>query len=200
VGYNTSLAVINKGWKEDRVRRVEIWLHVFSNSFWLITGVVGIIFEIFSNAALFNCWVAPSLYDCHQTGEPCVQGSIPDVFQWAFDYGPIFVLIVAVTYLMVLVYIGVLRIEKKCEKYVFGRENSQDKKKRERSKQVATHGMWVVSSSLLPHVDIPCLVPARCHYCLNACACSSHPYRLLHSLSGVVSTLSFTYVRGTYVT
>jgi membrane protein implicated in regulation of membrane protease activity len=156
VGYNTSLAVyyflfIHKGWKEDHVRRVEIWLHLFSNTFWLITGVAGIILEIF-NAALFNCWVAPSPYDCHQTGEPCVRGSVANYFQWAFYYVPIFVMIVVVTYLMFVVYMGVRRIEKKVDKDVFEREKYQEKKRRERSKQVATQGMWYLAPFYLTRI------------------------------------------------
>jgi hypothetical protein len=148
VGYNTSLAVyyflvISKGWKKDRVRRAEIWLHVFSNSLWIITGVVGIVLEIF-NAALFNCWVCPSPYDCHETGEPCVRGEIANYFQWVFYYGPIFVMIVVVTLLMLAVYSGVLKREKRVERYSFG-ENSQERAKRKRSKQVAIQGMWYLA-------------------------------------------------------
>jgi hypothetical protein len=148
VGYNTSLAVyyflvINQGWKEDRVRRAELWLHFFANSLWFITGVVGIILEIF-NAALFNCWVCPSPYDCHETGEPCVRGAIANYFQWAFYYGPIFVMIVVVTLFMFGVYIGVLRCEKKVERYMY-RENNREKAKRKRSKQVAIQGMWYLA-------------------------------------------------------
>jgi hypothetical protein len=155
VGYNTSLAiyyflVINKGWKEDRVRRAEMWLHIFANSLWLITGVAGIILEIF-NAALFNCWVAPSPYDCHETGEPCVRGGIANYFQWAFYYGPVFVMIAVVTLLMSNVYAGVLIREKKVEKYIY-RENSQQAAKRRRSKQVAIQGMWYLAPFYLTWV------------------------------------------------
>jgi hypothetical protein len=155
VGYNTSLAVyyflvINKGWKEDRVRRAELLLHIFANSLWFITGFTGIILEIF-NAALFNCWVAPSPYDCNESGEPCVRGAIANYFQWAFYYGPVFVMIMVVTILMFNVYAGVLIREKKVEKYIY-RENSEEKAKRKRSKQVAIQGMWYLAPFYLTWV------------------------------------------------
>jgi hypothetical protein len=155
VGYNTSLAiyyflVINKGWKEDRVRRAELLLHIFANSLWIITGFAGIILEIF-NAALFNCWVAPSPYDCNESGEPCVRGAIANYFQWAFYYGPVFVMITVVTVLMFNVYAGVLIREKKVEKYIY-RENSEEKAKRKRSKQVAIQGMWYLAPFYLTWV------------------------------------------------
>jgi hypothetical protein len=155
VGYNTSLAiyyflVIKKGWKEDRVRRAEVWFHIFANSLWIITGVTGIYLEIF-NAALFNCWVSPSPYDCNESGEPCVRGGIANYFQWAFYYGPVVVMTTAVTLLMLNVYVGVLKREKKVEKYIY-RENSEEKAKRKRSKQVAIQGMWYLAPFYLTWV------------------------------------------------
>jgi hypothetical protein len=155
VGYNTSLAiyyflVINKGWKEDRVRRAELLLHIFANSLWIITGVTGIFLEIF-NAALFNCWICPSPYDCNESSEPCVRGAIANYFQWAFYYGPVFVMIAVVTVLMSNVYAGVLIREKKVEKYIY-RENSEEKAKRWRSKQVAIQGMWYLAPFYLTWV------------------------------------------------
>ena len=127
-----------------------MWLHIFANSLWIITGFTGIILEIF-NAALFNCWVAPSPYDCNETEEPCVRGGIANYFQWVFYYGPVFVMIAVVTLLMFNVYAGVLIREKKVEKYIY-RENSQQAAKRKRSKQVAIQGMWYLAPFFLTWV------------------------------------------------
>lgn len=160
VGYNTSLAIyyylaVIKGWKEWRIKKVEKYLHIFANSFWFITGIVGISLEIF-NAALFNCWIAPSPYSCNESDEDCIRGGIAKYFQWAFFYGPIIVMTVFVTAIMTAVYYHVVNIEKKSQRHAFNASAGQaqgnsrqpavrQQSEQKRSKQVAVQGMWYLA-------------------------------------------------------
>lgn len=124
VTYNTVLAVqyvliIKLKLSETIIaERYEKYMHGVPILVWLITGCLGIGFEVF-NPAFFNCWITPVPINCAAYGEnpegrpDCTRGYLAPIFQWAIFYGLIWGMIVIVTVLMLIVYCEVRKTDLK---------------------------------------------------------------------------------------
>jgi uncharacterized membrane protein len=97
VTYNTVLAVqyfmvVNLGMYESNIKRYEVIFHAIPFLMWMVTGIVGLSFEVL-NPAFFNCWISPVPINCAAKGEipygrpTCTRGYLAPVFQWGIFYG-----------------------------------------------------------------------------------------------------------------
>jgi len=93
------LLVIRYGWKEEEVRKIEIWIFAIPFTLALGTASLALAFNLYEPASLW-CWIARSL-----------------ALQWLFLYGPVWFIIIFVTITMILVYQHVRVIEKRASKW-----------------------------------------------------------------------------------
>jgi hypothetical protein len=172
VAYNAALAVyfllvVKYKWKERAMRKVEIGMHIFAMSLFLITGLSLVALKMI-NPAFFLCFIDALPYHCHGMPDvPCVRGGNPDPYRWGFFYGPVWAMIFVVTIIMGMVYYTVLKQERRMDKFQFhATTNASSSSKqqvvikgngvtgggrqrhnavatqRKHSKNVATQGLW----------------------------------------------------------
>lgn len=116
--YNASLStyyllVIRYGWKEDRIRTIEPYLHLMPIFWGMGTAIAGLPLTLFNNANLW-CWIAPFPQNCDgNTSVECTRGANADIYRWAFFYGPLWVMILIVTTNVVLIQHYVRSIERR---------------------------------------------------------------------------------------
>ncbi|KAL9188985.1 hypothetical protein ACHAXT_011475 [Thalassiosira profunda] len=151
VTYNTILAVqylmiISFGISEKQIaRKYEKFMHAIPVLVWLTTGALGIAFEVF-NPAFFNCWIAPVPINCAAAGEipdgrpECTRGYLAPIFQWAIFYAPIWAMIAIVTGIMLKVYCGVRKTERRNSLYASASGDAKAQMKH--SRRVAKQGLW----------------------------------------------------------
>ena len=151
VTYNTILAIqylmiIKLNIPETTIaKKYEKIMHTIPILMWLVTGAIGIGFEVF-NPAFFNCWIAPVPINCAAYGEipdgrpPCTRGFYAPLFQWLIFYGLIWSMIVIVTVIMMVVYCSVRKTEQKIQKYASASTDRTSQMKH--SKKVAKQGLW----------------------------------------------------------
>lgn len=122
--YNASLAVyyvlvIVKWWEADDLAKIEPFLLINATAWGLATGLSGLRLGLFNQIG-WDCWIAPSPLWCKeswtlQDGEvtdcDCEQGE--SLYQWAFYYAPLWIVILLVSTLMYWVYASVRNQEKK---------------------------------------------------------------------------------------
>ena len=122
--YNASLSfyyllVIRYGWKDDRISRVEPFMHTIPILWGLWTAVAGLPLKLFNNANLW-CWIAPHPLDCQDNSdEECFRGDNSDIYRWAFFYGPLWLMITIVTVNVILVFRYVRKVELSSARYRF---------------------------------------------------------------------------------
>lgn len=122
--YNALLSLyyyltIRKEWKESEFkRRVEFIGHFVSISFGLGTSIAGLVMELYNNSTVW-CWIAPYPMGCGDGPDqtPCVRGLNSKALRWWFYYGPLWVMIFLVAFLMSLVYLYVRGLDVKMEQY-----------------------------------------------------------------------------------
>ena len=125
--YNGSLSfyyllVVRYGWREDKMKKIEWFLHGIPLLFGLGTAIVGLPLILY-NPANFWCSTAPT----HD------RGAHAQAFRWAFFYGPLWLTEIVVTINLMRVFVYVRRITKSSEGYVFGnrkKERFQDSTRR----------------------------------------------------------------------
>ena len=119
VVYNSALSlyyllVIQFGWTEDRIRRLEPFIHIIAISWGLITATVALFLKLY-NPANWDCWIAPFPPDCTQSfrwesqsngnmNKVCDRGNNASIYQWAFFFAPLWTVILFVTGIMISVY------------------------------------------------------------------------------------------------
>lgn len=128
VAYNSGLAiyfllVVRYDWKERQIIKVERWIHVFAIALFLVSASVLAGLKLF-NPAYFICFIESMPRDCNDE-KPCIRGIYPNTMRWIFFYGPVWVMILAVTGIMALVYSTVLSQEKRMDQFVFRRARSK---------------------------------------------------------------------------
>jgi G protein-coupled glucose receptor regulating Gpa2 len=97
--YNASLSlyfvlVIKRGWRDNHIRKVEPYLHAVPVAWAIGSACVGLGVDAFGSANLW-CWVAP--------------GKV--TFRWAAFYGPLWVMILAITGMCLMILLHVRKIE-----------------------------------------------------------------------------------------
>jgi hypothetical protein len=138
--YNSLLVLyfvltIRRGWTESQFQQYVgpighslIWI------FGLGTAVAGLFLRLYNNATIW-CWIASSPQGCVQsfqppeqdysydsingsTNEPCERGDNAFIYRFAFWYGPLWLMFPWVVIGMSLVYLHVLKQDKKMESYL----------------------------------------------------------------------------------
>lgn len=92
--------VISAGWKEERLKKIEIIFHIIPTAFAFASSIVGIVTSSFESSILW-CW-----YGVEYSG-----------FRFGFFYGPLWFCIVLVCILMSAIYVKVLMQERRVKKY-----------------------------------------------------------------------------------
>mmetsp|Transcript_38627 Transcript_38627/g.71394 ORF Transcript_38627/g.71394 Transcript_38627/m.71394 type:complete len:409 (-) Transcript_38627:265-1491(-) len=136
--------LIRYNWSAQKIaRRCERWFLGFVLVYTVGTSVAGFPLKLYNPLGL-GCWIAPYPLDCKQSFEnggetDCIRGDNAKIYTWAFLLCEVWVCIIFSTVAMLMMYLSVLNIEKKNQRYIFGSQGSQgrDKRKTERSKQVA---------------------------------------------------------------
>ena len=128
--YNISLAiyyilVIVKGWKENRVSKIEKYLHAIPILAGLGTGFAGLALKLY-NGAGWICWIAPA------PNNPERHNPNYGIFRLAFLYADAWAIIIFLAICMCVIYFHVLKQEQKLDKY----RASFAQKKRKQSKKI----------------------------------------------------------------
>jgi hypothetical protein len=110
--YNASLStyywlVVVRGWREDKLRKIEWLLHGIPMAWALVSAIVGLVLDVYGNATLW-CWVSVE----------------HEVFRWAAFYGPLWFMIGLVTMNCVAIYRHVRKIEAASAKHRLFRESA----------------------------------------------------------------------------
>lgn len=146
--YNASLAVyylmcVHACWPQERIRKVEFWLHSVPISLGLGTAVSGVALTLF-NSANWLCWVAPVPAGCDVDDEiECVRGNHSWIFQWAFLYAEVWFIFVFISIAMLCVYFKVYTQERANGQYRFNSDAGTNYKY---SRKVANQAMLYVGA------------------------------------------------------
>lgn len=73
------LLTIRYGWKEDRTKKVEPYMHALAILLGLSTAIVGLVLDLYHNAGLW-CWIAPPGEICPITRLVIVQITIISIY------------------------------------------------------------------------------------------------------------------------
>jgi len=152
VVYNSALAVyfllvVRYQWKEVDIKKAERLMHILAIGIWLISGITCLALNLF-NPDYFICFIGTLPTNCMTD---CERGFNPTAFRWGFFYGPVWVMIIAVTTIMGLVYHTVLTQERRMDRFEFrsstmtessGSPAIREAVRRKYSKKVAIQGMW----------------------------------------------------------
>lgn len=138
--YNASLGVyyllvIVRGWKEEKVGKVEIFLHAFPLLMGLGTGIAGIPLRLY-NGTGHSCWIASGLPNHPENHNPNFQN-----FRLFFLYTNIWTIILFLAIIMTIIYRHVLRQEKKMDQFSKVRGLT---KKRESSRKIRNQALLYV--------------------------------------------------------
>jgi len=104
------LFVIRYGWKDDRIRKAERFMHVIPLVWGLGTSIAGLCLKLFNNALLW-CWIAPD-------PRPD-RGQHADIYRWAFFYGPLWLTLIVTTVNLILVFCHVRKTELSSNRFRF---------------------------------------------------------------------------------
>ena len=121
VMYNMSLSVyfvliIVKKWSDDRILKIEPFIHLHAMAWGLGTALASIFLTLFNQVG-WDCWISASPLGCKESWNnngvsTCVRGNNGSLYQWAFYYAPLWAGITVVTSLMYSVYYTVRRQER----------------------------------------------------------------------------------------
>jgi hypothetical protein len=111
--YNLSLSIyyvlaVRFGWREERLKKVELYFHVVPVSWALGTAIAGLPLEIFNSANLW-CWIADDTI-----GD---RNSSTNIYRWVFFYGPLWTAIVVVTICLWIVFAFVRSVTLQSERH-----------------------------------------------------------------------------------
>jgi len=109
------------GWKQDRLGKVEPFLHGVPLVFGIVAAITNIPLKNYNNAIF---WCAVNRHPIGCKGSDCIRGANADTYRWAFFYVPLWLafLVQTVNVLVVLAYVW--RVEKKTESYNFRPRNN----------------------------------------------------------------------------
>lgn len=89
------LLVLKYEWKEKHIKKYERLMYSLPLIWALGTATISIPLRLFNNASLW-CWIAPFPAGCED--DDCIRGANASNFRWAFFYGPLWIMILLVTY------------------------------------------------------------------------------------------------------
>lgn len=141
--YNASLStyyllVIRLSWSDEKIRRIELFLHLAPVLWGLGTATAAVFLEILNSANLW-CWI----------GQTAERGENSDLFRWLFFYGPLWIMIAIVSVNLIAVFAYVHRITKSSEKYLIRGERHLHQLREETGSHVSnqTPGRFGLSNS-----------------------------------------------------
>ncbi|KAL3815399.1 hypothetical protein ACHAXA_011517 [Cyclostephanos tholiformis] len=163
VMYNASLSVyyalvIVYGWTERRIVSIEPYIHLHAISWGLFTGIACIGLGLFNQVG-WDCWISAYPIGCAETWKnrnsvgddittttttTCTRGDNGSIYQWAFYYAPLWVVIIVVMLLMRSVYTSVRRQEMVMERGQFILNDDRDRLKK--SRQIAIQAAYYVGA------------------------------------------------------
>lgn len=153
VMYNMSLSVyfvlvIVKKWSDDRILKIEPFIHLHAMAWGLGTALASIFLTLFNQVG-WDCWISASPLGCDESWKnngvtTCVRGDNGSLYQWAFYYAPLWVGITVVTALMYWIYYTVRRQERAMDN--LRRSASNDAGDRELSKKTAIQAAYFVGA------------------------------------------------------
>ena len=124
--YNSCLALyylltINYGWREERLQRLERWLHAFVLIFAFGTGILLIPLNVYNHIGAV-CWVVGLPKGCENSNYqpsdvPCERGNDAWKYGFALFYVPLWVCIIFTTIAMIMIYRKVRETEKRSSRY-----------------------------------------------------------------------------------
>lgn len=164
--YNISLAiyyllVIVKGWKENRVFKIEKYLHALPILAGFGTGFAGLGLRLY-NGAGWICWIAPA------PNNPERDNPNYGIFRLAFLYADAWAIIIFLAICMCTIYCHVLKQERKLDKY----REAFAQKKRKQSKKIRNQAFlyvgcvymtWIFGSVSVTMMNIIYIDAAFCH-------------------------------------
>ena len=123
--YNASLAiyylmVIRLRFPQWKVMKIEPYMHALPLILGIGTAVTALVLNMY-NPADWDCWIAPPA-NCTQTSEyenttSCKKFNNVDIFRMAFLFGPLWVVIIGVTAVMLVIFLHVRKQEKKSQRW-----------------------------------------------------------------------------------
>jgi hypothetical protein len=154
VMYNASLSVyyvlvIVYGWSERRIVKIEPYIHLHAISWGLGTGLASIGLTLFNQVG-WDCWISAYPIGCTESWKndgvatTCTRGDNGSIYQWAFYYAPLWIVIVVVMLLMRSVYMTIRRQE-----IVMERHQSilnDDRERLKKSRQIAIQAGYFVGA------------------------------------------------------
>ena len=113
------LMVLRYGWTDERIaKRFEPWIHGASLLFPIGTAFAALGQDLYGPTSL-GCWIAtPQPRQCLTRDEiSCTSGEHAMMYAWAYQGGPLFLLLIYIAYAMYLVYQKVQEVTHKAEKW-----------------------------------------------------------------------------------
>jgi len=114
--YNISLSVfyllvVNYGWKDSRIKKIEWSFHVIPLGYAIITSSFAAIADLYGYVP-WTCWILPSeSFDDTQELTP-IQSRF-QIIQWIFLFGVVWVCIIVVSIIFVILYRKMKKLEQK---------------------------------------------------------------------------------------
>ena len=110
--YNASLSfyyllVARYGYKEEQLQKIELFFHIIPLLWGFTTSISGIFLNLFHNATLW-CWIASDSAITNRA----------DMYRFVFFYGPLWIMVFAVTVNLILVFSYVRKITLSSEYHV----------------------------------------------------------------------------------
>ena len=156
--YNASLAVyfflvIVKGWSDDRISRVEPFIHLHAIAWGLGTACASVALGLFNQVG-WDCWISAHPIGCDESWKnngitTCERGDNGSLYQWAFYYAPLWAVIITVMILMYSVYHTVRVQERKMERrgsILNGSILNDDRDRLKKSRQIAVQAAYYVGA------------------------------------------------------
>ena len=122
--YNAALShyylmVLRYGWSDEKIaQHYEVYMHGASLLFPIGTAVAALAQDLYGPTSL-GCWIAtPQPRQCLTRDDiDCTSGEHAMVYAWAYQGGPLFLLLIYIAHAMYLVYQKVREVTRKAEKW-----------------------------------------------------------------------------------
>jgi hypothetical protein len=103
------------GWRQERVKRHEYWLHLVPMSLGWSTAIASLPLTLF-NPIGWTCWIGPWPLAC-SGGDDCVRGANATIYRWAFFHAELWLCFVFVAVAVWSIYWKIRRQESVRKKY-----------------------------------------------------------------------------------
>jgi len=145
--YNLCLAIyyflsITTKYSEEEMRKIERMMHAAALTFGFGTSIAGIPLKLYNSAGPW-CWISSLPFSCGLSSESdpstCLRGKYAYAYRIAFLYGPLWVIILSITIIMIRIACHVRKRERLVAQYRFSQRG-----RGHLTRQVARHGFLYV--------------------------------------------------------